>query len=181
MGKKYFLGTTAAGCQCRHPTSLAGRTSHTGSLLPNTKRAAQDQPQKQIELNKTRCCLTALYPPLPFPDGFIIRIQFCVILIRQSWCVLPSAPEFTSELTHGMRWDNCKCISCLPGPGQRFHWPVFELLPGPVDPNVFQYQSHAWLSQSSHSMLKEIKAAQACVTVFNRSRPRRVHIHKTIP
>ena len=49
MGKKYFLGTTSAGCQDDHPTSLAGRTKSTGSLLLNTKRAAEEQTQQQCK------------------------------------------------------------------------------------------------------------------------------------
>ena len=104
MGKKCCGDTTSVGCQCRHPTSSAGRTTQAVCYQTLTEQ------RKQVEPNKKRCCLTALYPPLPFPDGFIIRIQFRVVLIRQSWCVLPSAAEYTSELTR-RGWHKGRVVS----------------------------------------------------------------------
>ena len=62
-----------------------GNGNHDGSVKAANTNSSKDQAM-------LLAFLTALYPPFPLPLGLTIRIQLCVMLIRQSWCVLPSAP-----------------------------------------------------------------------------------------
>ena len=71
---------------------FVGIQAHKSNDNQDDSSKANKQEQLERPDNVVLAFLTALYPPFPLPLGLTIRIQFCVMLIRQSWCVLPSAP-----------------------------------------------------------------------------------------